>query len=333
LAAEIEQASALLRGKPAASQTWSEARQTVEPILSRAEEALRAGRRLLALQRLAAAEGNLAIASYLSERSAAESQSLAGLEAEWSRMGGVLRASLAAPSGTALDGVEPALLRALGEAALPQVRIYYDASVEYGRNTTPGSGLYYLASAEGQREVTALSRKLSAPTGRRAPPLRSLSAELAALESEMHAAYRPPAAIERHPEFIGASSTLKEARELDAAGLRYGALLRYLQAAQRFAALRPDLPAAPDATALGQRLAEQKARLAAGDVDHSLGQMFLELAEEALADAPAGLSPAPALAIAGDVLPRYFAALEPAKPLPPRLAPEVTVTHVRWPYT
>ena len=40
-----------------------------------------------------------------------------------------------------------------------------------------------------------------------------------------------------------------------------------------------------------------------------------------------------AAAIAGDVLPRYFEALKPARPQPPRAEPKVTVTLVRWPYT
>ena len=59
-------------------------------------------------------------------------------------------------------------------------------------------------------------------------------------------------------------------------------------------------------------------------MDHSLGRIFLEAAQA---------EPALAPAIAGDVLPRYFAALEPARPRPPQPAPRATVTLVRWPYT
>jgi hypothetical protein len=40
-----------------------------------------------------------------------------------------------------------------------------------------------------------------------------------------------------------------------------------------------------------------------------------------------------AQAIAFDVLPRYLAALEPARPEPARPQPRFTVTLVRWPYT
>src|SRR6202035_5658668 len=260
----------------------------------------------------------------------AERRSEPAFEAEWARMGGVLRADLGAPSAAAFDGVRPAAARALGEAALPQVRAYYQASLDYGKSTEPASGLYYLGLAQAERELAAFCRTLSAPSSLPPPPVRDLHAELDALEGELLAAYRPPASIARHGEFIGASSTLKEARELDAAGLRYGALLRYLQAAQRVAALRPPSPTPLDlaAGALARRLRELDARLAASGVDDSLGRLFLETAE-----AEAAASPSAAAEIAGDVLPRYFAALAPARPEPPKPAPRVTVTLVRWPYT
>jgi len=319
LAAEIERWSAFLHSKPENHGFWAQVKKDNQPVLARAEEALRGGHRLLAMQRLANARANLATAEYLSTRPAGQRKELAGFEAEWARMGDVLRADLK-PSPSALDGVRPAALRALGEAALPQVRAYYDASLEYARNTVPEEGLYYLGSAQAQRELAELSRTLSAPSSRRAPPVRALAPDLDALETEMLAAYRPPTSIDRHGEFIVASSTLKEARELDAAGLRYGALLRYLEAALRFAPLRKAPPPAPES----KHLDDLEARLAAGDVDHSLGQLFIEMARA---------NPDTAAAIATDVLPRYFAAIEPARSEPPQPEPRVTVTLVRWPYT
>jgi hypothetical protein len=125
---------------------------------------------------------------------------------------------------------------------------------------------------------------------------------------------------------------LKEARELDAAGLRFGAMLRYLQAAQRLVTLRPS-PSSLDAEALSKRLKEWDARLSSGGIDHSLGRLFLEAAQADGSGNAAGASPTTAAAIAGDVLPRYFAALEPPRPEPSRPAPQATVTLVRWPYT
>lgn len=303
LAAEIERWSAFLESRPAQDKL----RQETGPVLARAEEALAQGKRLLALQRLAAARADLAVAHYLGGRPPEQRKELAAFEAEWARIGDELKPHLGSTAPAKLEDLHPAAARALAEAALPQVRIYYDASLEYGRNTMPGQGLYYLGVAQAQREVVDLLAKISVPGSRREPPLRPLKPELDALESEMLAVYRPPVSIERHGELIAASSTLKEARELDEAGLRYGALLRYLQAEIQFETLRGSSTPPADLAALEKRLSQ-------GDVDHSLGRLFLESGQ-------------------GQVLPRYFAALEPARPREPGPAPRVTVTLVRWPYT
>lgn len=338
LAAEIERLSALVRSKAGSGGVWAEIQPGAESGLTRAREALGAGRRLLALQRLAGVQSSLAAAAYVADRKGAERRDTAGFEAEWARMGGVLKKDLGAPSPDTFQGVRPAAARALGEASLAQVPVYYQASLEYGRSTTPDSGLYYLGLAHAQRELAAFLRTLAEPAAGRAPPLRPLGPELDALEAEMLAAYRPPASIDKHGEWIGASATLKEARELDAAGLRHGALLRYLQAVQRFATLRGTPK--PEAAALAGRLGDLETRLGEGGadeggVDHSIGRLFLETAQadvEATAAAGGG-SPTAAAVIMGDVLPRYFAALAPARPGKEKPAPQVTVTLVRWPYT
>lgn len=318
LAAEIERWSSFLQSEDASGKAWAEVKPASQPELARAQEDLRDGRRLLALLRLSNVRESLATTVYLSQRPAEQRKDMASLEAEWKRMGGELRDELGARSPSALDGVRPAAARALGEAALLQIRGYYEASLDYGRNTEPGSGLYYLGNAQAQRELVEFLRTLSEPSPRRPPSLRSLRPELDALEADLLAAYRPPVSIDRHGEFIVASSTLKEARELDAAGLHYGALLRYLQAALRIAPLRQPSPMLVDSKQDWQTL------LAAGGVDHSIGRLFLEISQDDADNAPI---------ITADVLPRYLAALEPARPEAPRPEPRVTVTLVRWPYT
>lgn len=295
LAAEIERWSAYVESRPAEDKL----RQKIQPVLARAGEALAEGKRLLAVQRLAAARADLTVAAYMSERPAEQRKEMPAFEAEWARMGQKLK------SEASVEDLHPAAVRALGEAALPQVRIYYDASLEYGRNTMPDQGLYYLGAAQAQQEVVDLLRKVSVPSSRREPALRSLLPEIDALEAEMLAVYKPPVSIDRHGEFIAASATLKEARELDEAGLRYGALLRYLQASVQSAPLIGWSPPAQ---------AGLESRLSQGDVDHSIGQMLVEAGQ-------------------AQALPRYFAALEPARPREPGPAPRVTVTLVRWPYT
>src|SRR4029077_16502617 len=326
--------SAFLRSDAASHGIWAGLKPEVQPLLAHAAQDLTAGRRLLALHRLALAEVSLATGTYLSARPADQQRDLARFEAEWTRMGQVLHADLGPPSPALLAGVKPAALRALGEAAIPQVRAYYVASLEYGRSTTPADGLYYLATAQAQRDLTELCRRLSTPSSLQPPPLRSLRAEIDGLQSDLLKAYRPPASVDRHGAFITANATLKEALELDAAGLRYGAMLRYLDAALLIAPLRPSPPQLAPA-ALRKRLDEFAARLSAGGIDHSLGRMMIEGAQEEVANPAPGIPPAASTAIAADVLPRYFAALAPARPEPPKPKPkpQVIVTLVRWPYT
>jgi hypothetical protein len=331
LAEEIARWAAFLRGHTATDEIWKEIKEGGEPALARAQQAQRDGRRWLALLRFASVRADLMAAAYMGERSTRERKETDAFVAEWKRMGSVLRDDLRAPSPTALADVRPAAVRALGESALARVRVYYDASLDYGRSTTPDSGLFYLGSAQAERDFAAFARRLAAPTALKPPPVRRLEAELDGLEGELLASYRPPASIDKHRDFISASSAVKEARELQAAGLGYGALLRYLQAVLRAAPLRAAGP--PDAAATTARLRELEARLGEGGVDHSLGRIFLEAAQSDLAEHAADGAAATAAAVATDVLPRYFAALGPEPPRAARSEPRVTVTLVRWPYT
>jgi hypothetical protein len=332
LAAEIARWSAFLADHPSSGADWTQIKEGSAPILDKAAEALRDGRRLLALQRLAAVRMNLAAADYRDRQGAERVKDLAAFEAEWTRLGDVLRSDLTPPSPGALARVQPAAIRAAGEAVLLEVREYYEASLEYGRNTMPDAGFFYLGAAQAQKDFAAFCRTLTDAATRHAPSLRSLRPEIDALQSDLLATYRPPVSIDRHREFITASSTLKEARELDAAGLRYGALLRYLEAALRTDPLRPDRPAPAEAT-LAAQIGEFETRLAAGNVDHSIGRMLLEAAQANFPGVAKDANPGISAAIVTDVLPRYFAALGPPPPEPHRPHPEVTVTLVRWPYT
>ena len=332
LAAEIDRWSAYLTSKTAVDdENWKQVKQATEPMLNGARDALKNGRRLLALQRLGSARMYLSAQKYVDDFPADKRNDEAAFEADWTRMAGVLKADLGTIPPGAMDGVRPAAARAMAEAALPQVKGYYDSSLEYGRNTMAGTGIFYIGTAKAQREFADLCRSLSPSNGLPAPPLRSLGPELDGLEKSLLEAYHPPASIDRHSEFIGASATLNEARQLDAARLRYGALHRYLQAAIRTAPLVAG-PARLDDAAIRARLEEFAARLSSGGVDHSIGRLWLETAQSDLAAAREKV-PDSVAAIAGDILPRYFAALTPAAPRPVPPPAAVTVTLVRWPYT
>jgi hypothetical protein len=332
LSADVAHWSKYLKENPSKDEMWTQLRDATSPVLARAEEAVRDGRWYLALQRLAPARANLAAQAFIEEMPARRRGDMTAFEADWKKYGRELAADLKTPAPDALAGVTPAAVRAVGEAALPQIRVFYDASLEYGRNTMAEAGFFYLASARSQKDFVGFVRSLSRPGAGRPPALRSIAPEIDALEGELLALYRPPASIDRHGEFIGASSTLKEASELDGWGLRYGATLRYLQAALRIDALRSPAPSLEGA-ALASRLAELGKKVDAAGRDDSIARIFLEAAQGDVAHLEAGKRPETAAAIAEDVLPRYFAALEPAKPRPDVPPAAVTVTLVRWPYT
>jgi hypothetical protein len=333
LAAAIAGWSDYLKSNTSKDEMWLQIKESAAPAMVRVEDAMQGGRRLLALQRLAGVQPDLDASKYLGSLPPADRSSEKAFESAWKRMGQELAKSLGAPSPKALEGVTPAAVRAVGEASVPAVKVFYEASLDYERNTMPEVGFYYLGVARAQRDLGAFCRTLSTPSSLRPPPVRSLHVELDALEGELLAAYRPPASIDRHREFITASSTLKEARELDASGLRYGATLRYLQAVLRVAPLSGKVPEVT-ADQARTRLAELRPRLSeSGGVDQSIGRIFLEAGEADAASAAAGTSPAQASAVVAEVLPRYFAALEPARPRSPAPPATVTVTLVRWPYT
>src|SRR5512134_1217856 len=85
LAAEIARWSALVKTNASTHPIWVDVKGSAGPLLARAEEALRGGRRFLALHRFAAARVNLAAAGYLGEATAAQRKDAAAFEAEWAR--------------------------------------------------------------------------------------------------------------------------------------------------------------------------------------------------------------------------------------------------------
>jgi hypothetical protein len=334
IAAELARWTKQLEDTSRADEFWNSVKPGATTMLTQAGQALADGRRLMAVERLLAGRHNLSAANYVNGLPAGAGADPAVLESEWQRMGGVLGLDRPRPSAADVAPSGSAYRRAVQEAAFLQLKINYDASLAYGRNTTPQSGLAYIGIAQAHREIGELAASIVPEDGRRAPRLRSLRPDVDALQAELLTAYRPPASIENHPDFIATSALLKEARELDAAGLPYGALYRYLQAAMRYGMLTRTPEAARSRTGLDARIAEARARASAGRTDHSLAVLFVERAEFDLAHAAAADAPVPiAHAVIDDVLPRYYAALEPSTAAPRPADAPVTITLVRWPYT
>ena len=307
----------------------SQVKRSATTALTSADEALAKGRRALALQRLGNVRTSLEPALHAATRANVTFEEVDAERARLSRrFDPAALEPLTRPSGTSALGL------ALAQASARQARETYDAGPVYGQATEPLFGMYYLAQGVSYLDYAAFAARAGAPlrsSGERTPKLRSLAPEIRALRDEMLAAYKPPLSIDRHSEYIGASSATKEALEYEAAGLREAALLRYLQAALRFAPLRSS--SAPlEAAALAARMDAARRLLAEQAVDHSIGTLFLEVAASDADTASAGQAGL-ASAVVEDVLPRYFAALGPAPAMAASRRPEVAVTLVRWPYT
>lgn len=331
LEADLTRWTTYVTNHPETTETWAQVKIVSEPALERAVSAYRQGHRYLALSRLMAVYPNLGASAFMDGFTEEALQDTTAFHEAWQRHATILREDLQPLHPGRFDGIRPAVARAVAEVALPQVREYYIASADFERATDPTSGYFYLGYALAQRDLAAFCRTWTDTQGK-TPALRGLQTELDALEDEVLRAYRPPASIDRHTEFILAGSFLKEARELTAAGLYHGALLRYLQAALRFDPVREDT--GPHTTKeLRERLEMLRPRLLAAGEDHTIGRIFLELAESELDASPPDSASAFAVAAVTDVLPRYFAALGPPPSRPDRPSPRVTVTLVRWPYT
>lgn len=307
----------------------AQVKRSTTTALTSADEALEKGRRGFALLRLGNVRANLEPALYPAIHTKV---TLEEVEAERARLAPRFDPSrlqpLTRPSGTSVLGL------ALAQASVMQARQTFDASPAYGHATEPLFGMYYMAQGVSYLDYAAFVARAGASlrsAGERPPKLRSLAHEIRALRDEMLAAYKPPLSIDRHPEYIGASSATKEALEYDDAGLFEAALLRYLQAALRFAPLQPSVASLP-ATALATRMDAARKQLAEPGVDHSLGTLFLEVAASDADTASSGRAVI-ASAVVQEVLPRYFSALRPAVATAASRRPEVTVTLVRWPYT
>jgi hypothetical protein len=285
--------------------------------LERAESSVKAGRAYLALYLMESPFESASAFDFA--RSAKVTTSAAFLET-WTALG-----PPAAPA--AAPGDRPAVVDALTAAAEGRAAATYQASRPYAEDSGVDAGLYYLGESRALLAFAARARALAWPAAPPRPPFRSIAREIAALDAEMTAKYETMARGE-HPTYISASAALKQARSLDDAGQYPGALFEYLLSRYLFATVRS--AAAQDATV--ERIAQARRSLP-GTGDHSIAELFLQLAEEGVSsDAPAQRRGA--AAALEDVIPAYLAAIAaPPATTAPTAAAQVTITLVRWPFT
>ena len=286
--------------------------------LDRAAAANRAGRRLLALYEIESPWETAASSAFV--RAENRVTTVGSFAARWK--------ALEPPAAAERRGDRlPLAAEALAASADARAPALYLASLPFAEDADVPSALAYLGESHAVRAYGAFVRSLRFPPPSAPPALRSLTAELDALDREMTQGYAGMRK-EEHPAWIIASVTLKRARTLNESGHLAGALLEYLLARYRFGVLRRGpLPDPPDAG----KVARVRGALAT-DADHTIAQLFLEMAETALESANVAVKRSAAL-IVDDVLPAYHAALRPPTSAASTAAHAVTITLVRWPFT
>ena len=215
------------------------------------------------------------------------------------------------------------------------MRPLYQGGRAFAVATGPKDGVYYLGEAKANGEVALFCRSLRFDGSSQPLAVRSYIPEIDRLQEKVRAVYQPPLSIDRHSEFISLNSTLKLARELDAAKLYYGALYQYLVALRLYSVLDPAAPPPPDLAAMRDLIVQQRKQSSKEPADSSIREFLLQQAEARLAGGGAAKPEerAKAQAIVAQVIPAYFGTLEKVS------APTVTTSHLltltllRWPYT
>ncbi len=294
LTRELDRLDATLRGIDTPSLS-KDAKPIVEGNRTLLARARAAASPLVRVYRMRDAYVGIETLRYVIEHKSAEAD-LARVQALANASRGAIEKPLAPMSG-------PALQIALRQIVANRAEKLFRASVPYGKAAAPANGLFYLGEAEGNRKFRDFIASLS--FGGAAEPRPNAAAVKAALTKLDTAAL---AAFEENPagrSTVQLSARLKEARELADRGMLEGAALTLLEAQLDIS--RREAPAG----AL-KRTATLRPHM------DSIAAMWQAMgAEEARAD---------------EVLPLYaslFANVRPEK----KIARDVTVTLVRWPYT
>jgi hypothetical protein len=325
LTTQIKQLRAAAAAQPAGDEMWKDQKGDVDSLLNRAEAAVSAGRLYLGLDLVGYA--GRALHSFENTRQQGTFQAAFDRDR-------LTLVSLDAKAHKRDWSNTPAAVRALAESAQGQTLTLVDASKAYAEVTSRESGLYYLGEAKADAEFASWLHGLGLKRSGTAFGARDIAAEIDTLQEKVTAAFQPPASINNHRDFIHLNSTLKLARELDGAGLHYGAVYQYMVALQQFGAMNEAAPTAEQQAKLREELAASRAKFTKSKQDDSLALMFVERAEEKLtSEKPSEAEVKAAAAIVQNVLPSYAALKNSPAPTRSKPPSDVVLTLVRWPYT
>jgi len=334
--AEIARMQQSLRQKPVSNPDFPEMNSRIEGLLNESSAALSSGHVYLALEKLGQAEDFIEGARTAGDKADIVKDGFPAFEAEWRKASLELAALDKKAHERRWDHV-PAGIRAISEAAQARALPLLEGGRGFATATQPKDGLFYMGESKGEAAFAAFVHGLQLPRKARDFPLRSMLPELEALQEKTNAAFQPPRSIDMHPRFIALNSTLKFAREMDAAKFYAGALYQYLEAVRHYGMLNPAVPDAARQAALRPQSVQELKRASASSRDDSIAQIFLERAAIWL-NKPDGAAPTDdewraVRVIVEEVMPAYYAALKPAVPSQQRTGKTATLTLVRWPYT
>ncbi len=304
-ASDISEKLARLRQTLTTIQLSEEDAKSYASRLKQAEDALAAGYLFLSLYQMQSAWVRLnAQASQLSKAEIAK-QGNQVYEREWQRFDHE-RASKEKLFTPAAARSLPASVTALLQVSRWQSRPYAQSGKLYGYNTSLDFGYYYMGLAEGNIEFALFCQQLRFSQPRTPVRFASLGGALSELEKTTIAAYGQAGGKDQ-PRYIEINSTLKLASELQQAGWREGAWHKYLEAQMLFGLLTMAAPAPDEQAKVKAELATADARFKADPRDHSIGLLYLQLAQMAMAEKEKnGDELKRAAVIARQVLPRYF---------------------------
>lgn len=306
---EIERTRQSVKDKPLTGAEFAAANATTGELLKGASEALDAGQLYVGLEKLAQVSDFLEDAWMRVDRGATVKRAI-----DWS--------------------ATQAAIRAVSETAWVRTIPLLDGGRGFAVATGPMDGLFYLGQAKGNAEFARFCASLRLPRKGRAVAVRSVLPDLEELQTKTNVAFQPRS-IDLHPRFIALNSTLKLARELDAAQFYTGALFQHVEAVRHYRMLDADAPVdAGSRAAVKRSIAKWQKKLEEAKEDDSIARIFVQRA----ASYAGGANPAKdewrsAQVIVDHVLPAYFAALQPAAHTPPQSGKTIEMTLVRWPYT
>lgn len=256
----------------------------------------------------------------------------AAFDLQWKRVNQDLTAILHEVRANHWKGA-PLALRGLVETALGKVAPLMAGSQGFAATASPADGLFYLGQAQGQGELARFYASLHLARTGKAISMRSLLPELRNLQDRADAAFVPPRSIDLHPRFIALNSTLKVARELDAAQSYAGAMYEYLNAVQLFGLLDAAELDETKQAEVRQKVATLRGSLSSSKDDDSMAELLIERAESLVANAKTQEDWRGAFVITAQVIPAYFAARKPATITKQNSRKAIQVTLVRWPFT